>query len=134
MRAVPRLARCFTQGPLFDTSTHEGHTVPEHSPAPWTIHRASEFTGDAADTAIMSIRAANEQTVVYTDSGYFKPKEADAALIAAAPEMLQALRAIRAFLTDEYVTAALYQRGQHGRCEGCYRAATDAITKATVKA
>jgi len=61
-----------------------------HSPAPWNIVRASEYTDDPEDTKIMSITAADGTVVLYTDSGYYKPKEDDAALIHAAPGLLKA--------------------------------------------
>lgn len=63
----------------------------KHTPGPWKIMRASDYTGDPEHTAIMSIEAANGKTVYYTESGYFVPVEADARLIAAAPELLAAL-------------------------------------------
>jgi hypothetical protein len=65
----------------------------QHTQGPWIIHRADEYTDDAGDhSKIMSITAQNGQTILYTDSGYFKPREEDARLIAAAPELLEALK------------------------------------------
>lgn len=61
-----------------------------YSPGPWKIVRAKDYTEDPGDTAIMSIEAADGTTVLYTDGGYFKPKEENARLIAAAPELLEA--------------------------------------------
>jgi len=66
----------------------------KHTPGPWRIVRSSKYTGDADDTEIMSVEAANGQTMLFTDSGYFKPMEANARLIAAAPELLGALEAL----------------------------------------
>lgn len=72
-----------------------------HTPGPWIIHRADEYTGDAEDhSKIMSITAENGQTILFTDSGYFKPLEANAALIAAAPAMYEALKAASQALTE----------------------------------
>ena len=65
-----------------------------HTPGPWIIHRASEYTMDSEDDEkIMSIIAENGQMILFTDSGYFKPLEGNARLIAAAPELLEALKA-----------------------------------------
>lgn len=64
----------------------------QHTPGPWRIVRSSDYTDDPADTAIQSIVGADERMVYYTESGYFKPLEADARLIAAAPELVQELR------------------------------------------
>lgn len=58
-----------------------------HTPGPWKIIRSSDYTGDPADTKILSIEGADETTVVPTDSGYYKLSEANARLIAAAPTM-----------------------------------------------
>ena len=65
----------------------------QHTPGPWRIVRTSEYTDDPTDTKIQSIQDANGGTVLYTNSGYFKPTEANARLIAAAPEMLAIIRA-----------------------------------------
>ena len=62
----------------------------KHTPGPWRIIRGSEYTDDVEDTAILSIEAANGRNVYYTDSGFFVPCEADATLIAAAPDLLAA--------------------------------------------
>ena len=63
-----------------------------HSPAPWRIVRGSEYTLDAEDTKILRIEAADGAIVLWTDSGYFMPREANTALIAAAPDLLAAAR------------------------------------------
>ncbi len=62
-----------------------------HSPGPWRIVRASDYTDNPEDTAIQSIEAADGTVVYYTESGYFKPNEADVRLIATAPEMREEL-------------------------------------------
>ena len=59
---------------------------------PWRIVRASEYTDDPEDTKIMSVKAADGATIIYTDSGYFEPKEDDAALVVIAPDMLRLCR------------------------------------------
>jgi hypothetical protein len=56
--------------------------------------RASDYTGDPEDTKIMAIEAADGRTVLFTDSGYFVPLEANVHLIKAAPRLLEALQAI----------------------------------------
>lgn len=63
-----------------------------HTPGPWRIVRSSDYTDDPEDTQIQSIQAADGTTVYFTDSGYFKPREADARLIAEAPVMATILR------------------------------------------
>lgn len=69
-----------------------------HSPAPWRVIRSSEYTEDSEDTTIQSIDAADGKQVYYTESGYFKPREEDVALIVAAPLLLESLRDIVTFL------------------------------------
>lgn len=98
-----------------------------HSPAPWTIHRASEHTGDPEDDGIMSIRAADGTTVVYTDSGYFKPKEDDAALIGAAPDLLKAIVDALPVLRDQA------HRFPAPEWDNMSRAFREAVAKATAK-
>jgi hypothetical protein len=61
------------------------------TPGPWRIVRASDETGDPEDSQIMRIEGADGSTVYYTESGYFKPREEDAALIAAALDLAEAL-------------------------------------------
>lgn len=62
--------------------------------APWTIRRSSDYTEDPSDTDIQSIVDNKNQTVLFTDSGYFKPDEDYARLIAAAPDLLASLEAL----------------------------------------
>jgi hypothetical protein len=45
---------------------------------------------------ITEIVAADGRVVLFTDCGYFKPLEADACLIEAAPKLLEALQQIMA--------------------------------------
>ncbi len=101
--------------------------MPKHSPAPWTIHRASEHTDDKADTGIMSIRAADGTTVLYTDSGYFKPTEENAALVAAAPDLLRAIVDALPILRDQA------HRFPAPEWDHMARAFREAVAKATVK-
>ncbi len=57
--------------------------------SPWRIVRDSEYTGDLEDTKISGIQDCKGQTVLFTDSGYFEPKEDYAKLIEAAPQLLE---------------------------------------------
>ena len=68
----------------------------KHTPGPWRIMRAVDYTGDTESryNPILSIESADGKTVYYTDSGYFQPNEADARLIAAAPDLLEALEGL----------------------------------------
>jgi len=98
-----------------------------HTPGPWRIVRAVDFTGDTESqyNPILSIDAANGKTVYFTDSGYFKPHEADARLIAAAPELLAALEmAMKA--NDWHIEPPLDTYGAKA-----YAAARAAISRAT---
>lgn len=62
--------------------------TPQHTPGPWTI--------DAEDALglgrVYRIYGPDNETIVETDGGYYPPKMQDATLIAAAPEMLEALK------------------------------------------
>lgn len=66
----------------------------QHTAGPWRVVRSCEYTDDPTDTKILSIQGADGTTVYYTDAGYFKPHEADVALIAAAPDMAAFIRTI----------------------------------------
>lgn len=59
------------------TELNTMNTKQKHSPTPWKINRFSDSTGDSSDTRISSVTATNGQTIVFTDSGYFKPLESD---------------------------------------------------------
>lgn len=67
---------------------------------PWKIWRGRDYTNDPEDTQILSIEDANGRVVLYTDSGYFKPREEVAILIEAAPDLLDALKEARDALKD----------------------------------
>lgn len=81
-----------------------------YTPGPWRIVRASDYTGEPEDTTIYSIDAANGETVYYTESGYFRPEEADARLIAAAPEMAELLRLVADYQDSAWAGDAEAQR------------------------
>lgn len=84
----------------------------KHTPGPWKwdhdeLHQASLID------AYYAARERNEyenhpQAIVETDSGYYGPFGADRDLIAAAPDMLAALKEFR--LKEEYVAGA---QGNH---------------------
>ena len=74
----------------------------KHSPAPWKIIRNSEYTEDPEDTKISSVSAADGKTIIFTDSGYFSPKEEDARLVAAAPELLSLCKKLLQIREEEY--------------------------------
>jgi hypothetical protein len=96
----------------------------KHTPGPWRIVRTSDYTSDPEDTDIQSIEGANGDSVYFTDSGYYRPREADARLIAAAPDLLEALRGVLDHF-DPYATPGYEENEQ------AYEAARDAIRKAT---
>jgi hypothetical protein len=75
------------------------HTM-KHSPAPWRIIRSSDYTDNLEDTSIQLIKAADGTTILFTDSGYFKPKEENISLIIAAPYLLEALKLTLASLQN----------------------------------
>lgn len=83
-----------------------------HSPAPWRIEYSTDCLyepdeDDLANRKIYGIADANGHSVVSTDSGYYTLPEANARLIAAAPLMLEALRAVESSADD-------------AGCDGCY--------------
>jgi hypothetical protein len=108
-------------------------TTAKHTPGPWRIVRTSDYTSDPEDTDIQSIEGANGDSVYFTDSGYYRPREEDARLIAAAPDLLEALREIAEDdgrdpdngIWDEWTEAEAFSRAQ--------RIAREAIRKATVE-
>lgn len=59
--------------------------------APWVIVRSSDFTENPEDTAIQSVVDCNGQTVIFTDSGYFRPNEDYVRAIVTLPEILEAV-------------------------------------------
>jgi hypothetical protein len=67
---------------------------PNISQGSWNIKLASEYTDDPNDTQIMGIDSENGDTILYTDSGYFKPKPENAKAIAAVPQLLEVLENI----------------------------------------
>lgn len=74
---------------------HEERTIPmsEHTPGPWYTHRSA-----VPDWCEQNIIASEPDGV---DVALTYRSKADAALIAAAPDMLAALEVVRDFLTDE---------------------------------
>lgn len=97
----------------------------DHSPGPWQIICSSYYTGEPEDTTILHIQAADDTTVLFTDSGYWKPREADAQFIAAAPARYQRLvNARRLLLQQDYEGAlreidlgldGIYQESHHAQ-------------------
>lgn len=68
--------------------------------APWRIMRDCDYTDNPEDVGIASIEDSKGQTVLYTDSGYFKPEEDYAKLIEQAPALLQAATDLLAVLAN----------------------------------
>lgn len=78
-----------------------------HSPAPWRAERSSEYTDDEEDITLLSVRAADDAVIIYTDGGYFVPRDEDVALVIAAPKLLEALALILAALRCNYEPATV---------------------------
>jgi len=60
----------------------------QHTPGPWTFEPRLEYENGHC----LGIFGPNGEEIVVTDSGYYPPKLADAHLIAAAPDLLAALK------------------------------------------
>jgi hypothetical protein len=68
----------------------------QHTPAPWTFEPRLEYENGHC----LGIFGPNGEEIVVTDSGYYPPKLADAHLIAAAPELLEACQWVEAAFRD----------------------------------
>ena len=73
-----------------------------HTLGPWEVRYGHDSDADR----VYGIYAANGERVVETDSGVYPPETPDARLIAAAPEMLAAIKATLAML-EQNVTVNL---------------------------
>ena len=86
----------------------------QHSPAPWVIETWGDYCDQDEDQDlghILAVVAADGQTVLYTDSGYFRPRPADARLVATAPDLLAALQSV-----VEYAAERAAERGERPEC------------------
>ena len=86
----------------------------QHSPAPWVIQTWADYYDQDEDedlSGILAVVAADGQTVLYTDSGYFKPRSADARLVATAPDLLSALQSV-----VDYASERAAKRGERPEC------------------
>jgi len=88
----------------------------QHSPAPWVIRTwADDFGGDEDEDynsgRVIAVVAADGQTVLYTDSGCFRPRTADARLVATAPDLLVALQSV-----VDYAAERAAERGERPEC------------------
>ncbi len=83
----------------------------EHTPGPWRIaYNTDDYDGatpeDIANRYAVYIEGADGGLVYYTESGYFRGRPADVALIAAAPDLLAACEAALDFIFEEEDTPA----------------------------
>ena len=63
-----------------------------HSPAPWRVEWSKHTDWSDGKVHCGGILDAHGHEIVTTDTGVYGPDEADARLIAAAPELLEAVR------------------------------------------
>lgn len=76
------------------TLKRKGITMTDkHTEGPWAIYRAYDENGFETGKP-MGIEGPNGEPVVSTDGGYYPLPEANARLIAAAPELLEALEGL----------------------------------------
>lgn len=80
-----------------------------HSEGPWQVDYALDDNGEHTDQ-VLSISDAHYKVVYFTDSGYFKPRDADVRLIKHAPDMLLMLRELEAILGAAGIGGALFDR------------------------
>lgn len=78
--------------------------TPKLSPAPWILERLSRPDEDDGSTPIFGV--SHQQTVCDETTVCNLSNEADARLIAAAPELLEALRYVRRFVGPKDVDTA----------------------------
>jgi len=105
-------------------------SAPKHTPGPWTVGGIGSVKGtDSSDIFIQDRRGASIAHVIYNEPGGDDPAEcmADARLIAAAPDLLEALKEIIDFIGPKDPVCI---KGPN--CETCRLAdaARAAITKA----
>ena len=93
----------------------------QHTPGPWTVTRSKMETDGAFDYAISADGVLVLAEVFGRDAkGGWPPSEANARLIAAAPEMLAALRQM-----------VVNSKGDRKEYRDCHKKALAAIAKAT---
>lgn len=96
----------------------------KHTPGPWTITGPGKYIPGFSDGGDYAIEDAAGQIIAeaihQVDRSEFRPAEANARLIAAAPEMLEALRRSLSWLSSYPGEGAM----------GCYDQARAAIAKA----
>jgi hypothetical protein len=103
----------------------------KHTPGPWHIETGIEGCARCVaegGRATVGIIGANDRTICYDayHDSYANLTAADAALIAAAPELLAALKALLAYVEDDNPGAAKADAWVAGLCD----AAREAIAKA----
>lgn len=100
----------------------------KHTPGPWTPTRSPGLHDGAHDYAI-SAKGAPVLSEAFGRGalGEWLPAEANAALIAAAPDMLAALREIEAICTE---TQSVFNKRMGTRVGNCLTTALAAIAKA----
>jgi len=90
-------------------------TTAQHAPGPWTTHDTT-FAGPAKQN--FAIIDATKCEVCQVPATWNRPAEANARLIAAAPELLEALRCVVAALHQPVQTSDLTGAAV-GRLSGC---------------
>jgi hypothetical protein len=63
-----------------------------YTPGPWSVDFVAKYPDKPK--VVYGIQSADGTVIVETDAGFYPPREADARLIAAAPEMLAELQNI----------------------------------------
>jgi hypothetical protein len=95
-----------------------------HTKGPWKVDGANAQWGDGTKVrAIWGNEGEGMGAVAWVTDDYFEELEANARLIAAAPELLEACKLTAAIVTDKY-------DARNVSLEAAWDAATEAIAKA----
>lgn len=108
---------------MSDTTSEQEGGRSAYTPGPWTVHPARDGSGDCGIKAAGAVNIHAEVFAEFWAKGDLQPAEANAnaSLIAAAPDLLEALRELYAATPDN----------EGGALGIACRKARAAITKAT---
>lgn len=97
-------------------------TANKHTPGPWHVHKGTKWH---------HVRASNGNWVMEANYSHSVVRQhADARLIAAAPELLEALTRLTSFVVTEVVESCNGNKCREPWCAGCFSTAEETVADA----